>query len=26
LRDFVNCPEVARATCRAPSIAIAPVH
>jgi ribonuclease T2 len=26
LRDFVNCPEVARATCRAQSIAIAPVH
>ncbi|WP_158812781.1 ribonuclease T2 [Methylocapsa sp. S129] len=26
LRDFVNCPEVARATCRAQSITIAPVH
>jgi ribonuclease T2 len=26
LRDFVDCPEVTRATCRASSIAIAPVH
>jgi ribonuclease T2 len=26
LRQFVNCPEVARATCRSQSIAVAPVH
>jgi ribonuclease T2 len=26
LRAFVNCPEVARRTCRASSVAVAPVH
>lgn len=26
LRDFVNCPEVARRACRAPTIAVAPVR
>jgi hypothetical protein len=26
LRAFVDCPEVARQTCRAASITVAPIH